>query len=437
MNEGLVTDRVEQHETAGTRWPRMFISLSEPQFRTFVLGMLFTYVPMTMQMVTTGYLAYMIAGRATDLGLVALAWGVPGLVLTLFAGVAADRYDRRAILLVTQLLIGLQTVVVALLIQVGVIQVWHLVVSGLLQGTLFAFNMPARQGALPEVVPERFLANAVAVNNSFFNLCRIFGPSLAGVMIAIPWIGMAGVYYLMGASFALSALALTPLRLPPRASNPHRPVLTEIGAGFRYILARPSLWVMILMAFAFVGFGMPYVNLLPVYAVSVLGVDSAGLGILMTAQGVGALVGSLALGALADYPRKAVLQLLAAVTFGILLVVIALTASFPPALLLMVLVGGAGNLYMSLNNTLLMLNAQRAFLGRVMSVYMFTFSVMPLMVLPIGAFADLVGVQATMSAQGLVVVACMMAIALFAPRRAVFRDSEQDEPESPVSKVSG
>jgi MFS family permease len=422
-----VADRLADRQVAGGRWPKMFISLSEPQFRAFVLGMLFTYVPMTMQMVTTGYLAYLIAGRATDLGLVAMAWGVPGLALTLFAGVAADRYDRRSILLVTQLLIGFQTVVVALLIQLGLIQIWHLVVSALVQGTLFAFNMPARQGALPDVVPERYLANAVAVNNSFFNVCRIVGPALAGVMIAIPWVGMAGVYYLMGASFILSSLALLRVHLPRRASSTRRSVLVEIGAGFRYIWSRPALWVMILMAFAFVGFGMPYANLLPVYAVSVLGVDSAGLGILMTAQGIGALIGSLALGALAEYPRKALMQLAAAVTFGVLVVLLGLTASFPLALALMVLVGGAGNLYMSLNNTLLMLNSHREFLGRVMSVYMFTFSIMPLMVLPFGASADLFGVQTTLAAQGIVVVLCMALIAVFAPRRAVFHDTEQDE----------
>lgn len=401
----------------------MFISLSEPQFRAFVVGMVFTYVPMTMQMVTTGYLAYVIAGRATDLGLVAMAWGVPGLALTLFAGVAADRYDRRTIMLVTQLLVGAQTVAVALLVQTGVIQVWHLVVSALVQGTLFAFNMPARQGAMPDVVPERFLANAVAVNNSFFNLCRIVGPALAGLLIALPAIGIAGVYYLMGLSYLLSALALLRVRLPQRPAGGRRPMLSEIGAGFRYIAAEPSLWVMILMAFVFVGFGMPYVNLLPVYAVSVLGVESAGLGLLMTMQGLGALVGSLALGALADYPRKAIMQVIAALAFGALLVGLALTGNFVAAALLMAVVGGVGNLYMSLNNTLLMLNCDREYLGRVMSVYMFTFSVMPLMVLPISAFADVAGVQMTFALQGAAVVGAMMAIAVVAPRRAVFSDS--------------
>lgn len=405
----------------------MFISLSQPQFRAFVLGLVCTYVPMTMQMVTTGYLAYLIAGRATDLGLVAVAWGVPGLVLTLFAGVAADRYDRRAIMAVTQLLVGLQTVVIALLVQTGVIQVWHLVVSALWQGTLFAFNMPARQGALPDVVPERFLANAIAVNNSFFNLSRIVGPALAGILIALPGVGIAGVYYLMSACYFLSALPLLLVRLPRRSGAPRRPMFAEIGAGFRYIAAQPSLWVMILTAFVFVGIGMPYVNLLPVYAVSVLGVESAGLGFLMTMQGLGALVGSLALGAFADYPRKAVLQLVAALAFGALLLVVGATSSFAVAAILLMGAGGVSNLFMSLNNTLLMLNCDRDYLGRLMSVYMFTFSMMPLMVLPISALADLIGVQMTFALQGVLVVGLMAAIALLAPPRAVFRDSATEE----------
>ncbi len=199
-------------------------------------------------------------------------------------------------------------------------------------------------------------------------------------------------------------------------------LLAEIWAGFRYIAARPTLWAMILMALAFVSFGMPYMNLLPVYAVSVLAVDSAGLGMLMTMQGVGALAGSLALGALSDYPRKAVVGLAAAVLFGVMLVGVALTSSFVIASLLMILIGGLGNLYMSLNNTILMLNTDRDYLGRVMSVYMFTFSMMPLMVLPISAGADAFGVQITFAVLGLLVLVSIGLIVLFGPRQALLSD---------------
>lgn len=400
----------------------MFIAMSEPQFRIFIVALLFTYLPMTMGMVTTGYLAYMIAGRATDLGLVTMAWGVPGLVLTFFAGVIADRYDRRTIMLITQTLVGLLTLAVGLLVQAGVIQVWHLAVSGFLQGTFFAFNMPARQGAVPDIVSEQHIANAVAVNNSFFSLCRIFGPTIAGVLIAFPAVGIAGVYFIMAASSLFSSVALLRLKFPRRPSAVRKSMLAEIWAGFRYIAARPTLWAMILMALAFVSFGMPYMNLLPVYAVSVLAVDSAGLGMLMTMQGVGALAGSLALGALSDYPRKAVVGLAAAVLFGVMLVGVALTSSFVIASLLMILIGGLGNLYMSLNNTILMLNTDRDYLGRVMSVYMFTFSMMPLMVLPISAGADAFGVQITFAVLGLLVLVSIGLIVLFGPRQALLSD---------------
>ncbi|MCL6647608.1 MAG: MFS transporter [Chloroflexi bacterium] len=408
---------------APTRWPRMFIALSDPRFRRFVIGMLFTYIPMTMQMVTTGYLAYQLSGRATDLGLVALAWGVPGLLLTLVAGVIADRYQRQQILLVTQLGTALVTFVVAVLVASGLIAVWQLVLAGAVQGTLFAFNLPARQGALPEVVPERYLTNAVAVNTSFFNLCRVLGPSLAGLLIAIPAIGIAGVYALMALSFLLSALLL--VRLPfgkAAAPRPRQALLREVGAGLRYLRSDPALWVPIALAFVFVGFGLPYQNLLPVYAAAVLNVDAAGLGALMTMQGVGALIGSLALGALAEFRQKGVLLLAAGLLFALLLIAVAFTAHFLLALVLLTFAGGLSNLSMSLNNTLLLLNAQREYVGRVMSISMFTFSLMPLMALPMGALADLAGLTTTFAAAGVLVIVGSALIVLLAPREAVFQE---------------
>jgi MFS family permease len=401
----------------------MFIALSDPRFRRFVIGMLFTYIPMTMQMVTTGYLAYQLSGRATDLGLVALAWGVPGLLLTLVAGVIADRYQRQQILLVTQLGTALVTFVIAVLVASGLIAVWQLVLAGAVQGTLFTFNLPARQGALPEVVPERYLTNAVAVNNSFFNLCRVLGPSLAGLLIAIPAIGIAGVYALMALSFLLSALLLVRLPLGKGgAPRPRQALLREVGAGLRYLRSDPALWVPIALAFVFISLGFPYQNLLPVYAADVLNVDAAGLGALMTMQGVGALVGSLALGALAEFRQKGVLLLAAELVFALLLIAVAFTTNFLLALVLLTLAGGLSNLSMSLSNTLLLLNAQREYVGRVMSIYMFTFSLMPLMALPMGALADLVGLTTTFAAAGTLVIVGSALIVLLAPRAAVFQE---------------
>jgi MFS family permease len=401
----------------------MFISLSEPAFRGFLLGMIFTYIPMTMQMVTSGYLAYTLSGRATDLGLVALAWGIPSLVFTLFAGVIADRYERRRILLVTQGLVGFLTLGTAFLIHTGLIEVWQLIAIGFLQGLLFAFNLPARQGLLPEVVSEAHVANGVAVNNSFFNLTRIFGPSLAGVLIAVPWFGIAGVYDLMAACYFTSSVMLFRLKLGAKpAPSAGRKMLADIADGLRYVAVKPTLWVTMLLGFVFVTFGMPYQNLMPVVAVSVLDVGSAGLGMLMTMAGLGALIGSLALGALADYPRKGLLQIVSALIFGVLLAIFAYTTSFPAAAALMLVIGGLGNFYMSLNNTLLVLNTDRVYLGRVMSIYMLTWSIMPLMVLPVSAAADAFGVQITLATIGLVVTALTAAIAVFARRTALAMD---------------
>ncbi|MCS7001506.1 MAG: MFS transporter, partial [Dehalococcoidia bacterium] len=259
-------------------WRAMFSSLQEPAFRGYVGGMLFSYLPMTMQPVTMGYLAYSLTGRATDLGVVQLAWGVPMLVLTLYAGVLCDRFERKTILTISQVVIGLGTLAIAMLTALGVIQIWMIVLASLVIGVGFAFNLPARQGMLPQVLSRQNLTNGVAINNSFFNLCRVGGPALAGVLIAWPVFGIAGVYFMMAAAYLVSALGIFRLRLAPQEKPTTRQaVAQEIGAALQYIGRSPALLSLMAMGFIYVVIGMPYQNLMPVFAVSVFDVGSTGL----------------------------------------------------------------------------------------------------------------------------------------------------------------
>ncbi|MFN8535752.1 MAG: MFS transporter [Dehalococcoidia bacterium] len=394
------------------RGPRMFIALGEPNFRAYVLGMLFSFLPMQMKQVAQGYLAFTLTDSATALGLVQLAWGIPQLTLTLFGGVIADRYERRRILMITQGLVALLTAMTAVLIHTGLIQLWHLVVMAFIQGCIFAFNVPARQGMLPQVLTERNLANGVALNNAGLNLTRVLGPGMAGAFIAIPFVGTAGVFYIMAASNLIAMILISRLDLPKmdRVGSPE-PMFSAIAGGFRYIRHSPVLPTLILLAFVPILLGMPYQTLMPVFALEVMNVGSTGLGTLLMVSGLGALGGSLTVAALADYRRKALLQIIAVVCFGLLLFLFAISHNFWIALLLMPLIGATQNIYMALNSTLLMTHTDREYLGRVMGIYMLTWALTPVTTLPIAAAADMLSAPMVVAVLGLAVAGISILLA--------------------------
>lgn len=400
-----------------TRLPKIFVSLSHPPFRWYLLGMFCCYIPMTMQQVAQGYLAFSLTGSATSLGVVAVAFGLPQLLFTLFAGVIADRYDRSKIVSISQGLIGILAVSMALLIHTGLIQIWHIVVVGLLQGTIFSFNMPARQGLLPEIVPESLLANAVVTNNNVFNLLRILGPSVAGALIAIPTIGVAGVYDVMAVAYFLAMIAMGSLKgrnIAPKRER--RAMYLELHDAMGYMWNSRVLSTMFLVGIAFVLFGMPYMMMMPVFAVRVFEAGPAGLGLLSTLGGVGALVGTLMIAAYIDRIRRDLAQVFAAISFGVFMFLFAATDNFLLACLVMPFIGASSNMYMSLNNAQVMLNTEREYVGRVSSIYMLMWSFMPLSSFPISAVVDMIGAQQTFRIMSVLVIVCVTSVAYWRMR---------------------
>lgn len=390
---------------------RTFESLANPSFRVLWFGMLASYMAMNMNILARGYLAFNLSGSATVLGVVTMMRGLPQLFLSPVGGVIADRVDKRKLLLFTQVAMAGLAVINALLIGFGVIHVWHLAALGLAEGFVFAFNMPSRQAIIPELVPDEHLMNAVALNNSGMNLTRIVGPSLAGGLIAFGDFGMEAVFYLVALCYAgfIYSLWRLPRRRAGRAAPPKGPFLQQLTGGLRYIAGYPALLILIGMAFVPVIFGMPYQTLLPVFAKRVLDVGAGGLGMLSAASGFGALAGSLTVATMSRYKHKDLLQIGFGVLFGVALVGFALTPFFLGAIGWIFLVGLAGNAYMALNSTMIMATTERAYHGRVMSVYMMTWSLMPLSALPVGKLVDIAGVGPTMAMAG-AIVACFVLI---------------------------
>jgi hypothetical protein len=268
------------------------------------------------------------------------------------------------------------------------------------------------------------MRNAVAINNAGLNFCRVAGPALAGVLLAVPTIGAGGVFLVMTVMYGLVLASL--LRLPggrsiaetPPARQAKRPDtggLAQLLEGLGYIRSSSVLLALLGMGFLALFFGMPFQTLLPLFAEHVFAVGAGGLGLLMAATGLGALAGSLAVAALSNSPRPARLQLGFGIGFGLALVGFALAPTFPVALAALVAVGFCSSAYSALNNTLVMSNTEPRLYGRVMSVYLLTFATMPLGAFPMAFLADHVGGRPVVAAAGLIVAAAVAGIALLYP----------------------
>src|SRR5215211_5461171 len=301
------------------RLPRTFAALSNRDYRLLWLGTLGSFTAMQMQQVARGYLAYELSGSAAVLGVVGLSSGLPMLVFSLFGGVIADRVAKRNLLLVTQAATGLVALATAVLVATDLITIWQLILLGVLQGVVFAFNMPARQAILAELVAPAEMMNAMALNNAGMNVTRIFGPALAGFLIAVPFVGPANVFYVMAACYQLAVLML--LRIRPRyagSGRPRAPMLQEFAAGLRYIAQHEVLGMLLVLGLVPIILGFPYQMLLPVFASeAVFDVGARGLGLMSAVTGAGALVGALVVATATGVRRRGRWQLAAGAAFGL------------------------------------------------------------------------------------------------------------------------
>lgn len=401
-------------EVPAAGWRGTLGSLSIGNFRWYWVGMLGAFFAMQMDLLARGWLVYDMSGSALALGVVSAGWGIPVILLSLFGGVVTDRRQKRNILIVTQALAGVVTVAVTILIATGLIQIWHLIVASLLNGTIFAFHLPGRQAIIPELVGRGHLMNAIALNSSGMNLSRIVAPALAGVLVGVA--GVAGAYYVIIAFHLLSTLSLCMIPASGQSIAVRgNSVLRDLVDGLHYIRQRSTIMLLLAMAFVPLLFGMPYLMLLPVFAVDVLHVGPTGLGALTAASGAGALLGSLGIASLGDFRRKGLSVLALLLAFGVFVILFASSTSLYLSLLLLVFVGFGSAGYLAINSTMLQTRIAPEMMGRVMSVYSMTFGLMPLGTLVVGALAERWGTSLSLMAGGAVLVAFTISIAILSP----------------------
>lgn len=407
----LVTEKTEK------KLPRVstFSALAEPHFLTLWLGLLMSFFSLAIQNLARGYLAYQITGSGAALGAVLAAWGVPMVTLGLFAGVVSDRVPKRNLLIATQSTLGVSALITAVLINLGIIELWHLIGVGVIQGIAFAFNVPTRQAIVPEVVSKEKLSNGVALINAGASLSNISGPPLAGLLIGLPWLGITGALYLGAFLYLLVLLML--FRLPKTVSRPPdgRSFRSDLTGGVSYVFSSPILPVLLLMQFVPWVVAMPYQQSMPVFAARSFGVGAQGLGILLGAVGFGALSGALFVASVASTPWKQRTQLIAGASFCIALFLFAQTNEVWMAIPLLLITGGSANAYQALNSTSILESTEAAYYGRVMSVVSIVGSFGPLSVLPYGFVLDHLGPRLTASGSAVIVAIFLVAVAVLRP----------------------
>jgi MFS family permease len=379
-------------------------------YRLFFAGQLVSLIGTWMQTAAQAWLIYRLSGSAELLGLAGFASQVPVFLLVQVGGAVADQHDRRRILVATQIAAMILAFVLAALTLSGFVRLWEVFVLAALLGTVNAFDMPTRQSFIVEMVGRDDLQNAIALNSSMFNMARLVGPAVAGVAIAA--VGEGWCFFVNGVSFMAVIAGLLAMRraitIPEQTEDS---ILLQIKEGVGFAIGhRPIRSVLALIAvMSFLG--MPYTVLMPIFAGQILQGGAQHLGVLMSATGLGAMIGALVLasrtGLAGIGPRIA----RAAFAFGTLLVLFGLSRWFWLSVPLLVMVGFCQMTHMASSNTVIQAMVPDAFRGRVMALYSMMFMGMaPFGALLSGFLAGIIGAPATVVVGG---VACMLGGTIF------------------------
>lgn len=363
-----------------------------------------------MQIVAQGWIVYALTDSPLMVGLVSFAALLPVLPISLVAGVLSDRYSRRTIMMVTESLLMLQAFAMAALIWLDVIQVWHIILLSFILGAAAAMEQPARLAIVADLVGDENLSNAVALNSGGNNTARIIGPSIAGLIIAA--YGGAACFLINGITYLVFILALFAIRVPQQSqSSDQERFVTSLSDGFKYILQSKEILGLLFIISVASFLTIPYIALMPVFAKDILQVGADGLGFLLTAVGVGAILGAI-LVAYLQPGRRGKWLTIANFVGPVFLVLFSFSGTLPLSLIFVVFVGASNAIRMTLANSLAQLNSAKEYHGRVMSIFNLLFNGMSRAgALFIGGFAELtniawiLGISAAASAIiGLVVI---------------------------------
>ena len=402
-----------------------FAALSVPNYRLYYGGQAISLAGTWMQMTAQAWLVWTLTRSSTALGAIIALQTLPVLLLGPYGGVIADRVDKRRLMIVLQSAMGVQALILGILTVTGLIEIWQIGILAAILGLNNAFENPARQSFMLEMVGPEHLRNAVSLNSVLVNTARVVGPAIAGILIGT--VGTGVCFLVNAASFvavvssliAMDRAALNPTQPTPRAKG-------QLREGLRYVRHTPELAVPLLMMAVAGCLTYEFTVTLPVMASRGLHVGATGFGFMTAAMGAGAVLGGLLVAARGKTGLRALI--LAATGFGTALALATLAPDLPLELMALALVGWGSISFMSMGNSTMQLTAEPGMRGRVMSLWFVAFQGST----PIGGpvVGWLMGVAGARAGLGLATVTCF-AVALggllaLQRRRSDLDDDRQD-----------
>jgi MFS family permease len=382
---------------------------------------------MNMQMMARSLLVYRLTGSAAILGAMSLFNALPMLSLSLFGGVIADRMQKKYVLIAGLIGSALVSLVIALALTLGFIAPdvsfnimglvvpswWILAATALFQGSIMGLMIPSRQSIVPEIVEEEQLMNAISLDVLGMNTLRLTAPALTGFLIEA--FDFEAVFYAMTAMYLSGVFFIALMPLTGTIAIRGGRALAEIMEGFRYLRNEPRLLTLLAFTLLAVFFSMPYMMMLPIFAEDILKVGAAGLGVLISVGGIGAITGSLTLASLPN-KKRGLMLLVSSFLLGVALVGFSFSSLMPLSLVLMVFVGLGQSGRMTLGNTLIQYYVDDDYRGRVMSIYMMQFGITSFAVFAAGLIAEKVGPQWALGGLAMVLIAVSLLALAFVPR---------------------
>lgn len=382
-----------------------FQALRHRNFRLWFFGQLTSLVGTWMQTIAQNWLVYQLTGSARDLGLVNFVGAIPLVPLTLYAGAIADRFEKRRVIFWCQASMMALAFLLAFLCWTGAVRLWHVLLLAFLLGAAQALDTPARQAFVVELVGKEDLSNAIALNSGIFHGARVLGPAAAGVLVAVS--GVTGAFFLNGVSFVAVLLCLFLMDTALIRRTGGTDSAGDLLGGVKYLREHrlPRAVVVLISLSALLA--MPYHVLIPIFAREILGRGAEGYGILMSAAGFGAVLGSLFAASRGVGARKGAAVTGGSLSFPFLLLAFAFCRSYAASILLLVAVGFAFVLQNAPANSLLQHHVPDPLRGRVMALYVSLFlGLMRLGSLLLGGLASVTSAPvalAALAAAGLLV----------------------------------
>jgi MFS family permease len=419
----------QQAESARSGWSplnamlrlRALTSLQHRDFRVLWFGHVFTSMAFWMDQVSRGWLIYELTDSTVQLGLVRGVQAIPILLLSPVAGSAADRYSRKAQILIAQMIDGAMFAALAVLILTGRIEPWHVYVTAFGMAIVQTFQQPARTAIISDIVPTKNLTNAIGLNSIIFNVARSTGPALAGVLIASFGTGGAygtqAVFYLLATFWTLRLRTVKRLSTGAHGRSGHAVSFGQsIVDGWKFSWRNETVRTALLITMFAALFIVPFSTLLPVFARDILNVGATGQGLLLTAMGVGALGSAVIIATFGDRMPRGMFMLGGVALYGLSVVAFAASPWFQLSMMLMVVVGFANVCSHALVQTVIQTYSPPEFRGRAIALFHMSQVVMTVGSMFIGSLAAMSGTQSAVVLMGAVGALSMLAIHITLPR---------------------